>query len=302
MLEHTSCVGIGGQDMMKTMAITPQKREKTMDCDYLITPFCFYKAWNTYLKAAFGYVWIQYLIDFGENKIQGSQACRILLGSMVGIYWIYALFGGHYCLGRKGCSQNTPQKRKKTMDCDYLITPFCFYKAWNTYLKNWVWICLDSIFDRFCWDFRWFHKHRCWPWTLQFYFWNILDAGLEPSWFYFWNLLILFLQTPQLDDWWYWWFSLCATCGVELPWFHFCILGVRSLGALDFILFFRGSTPSGCTTRGSSNGLKHTFKTWRRRRHPIFGWWEAPFFRANPHEKIWWKSIQIHHLKIDLGW
>ena len=116
--------------------------------------------------------------------------------------------------------------------------------------KNWVWICLDSIFDRFCWDFRWFHKHRCWPWTLQFYFWNILDAGLEPSWFYFWNLLILFLQTPQLDDWWYWWFSLCATCGVELPWFHFCILGVSSLGALDFILFFRGSTPSGCTTRG----------------------------------------------------
>ena len=116
--------------------------------------------------------------------------------------------------------------------------------------KNWVWICLDSIFDRFCWDFRWFHKHRCWPWTLQFYFWNILDAGLEPSWFYFWNLLILFLQTPQLDDWWFSWFSLCATCGVELPWFHFCILGVSSLGALDFILFFRGSTPSGCTTRG----------------------------------------------------
>ena len=28
MLEHTSCVGIGGQDMMKTMAITPQKRNK----------------------------------------------------------------------------------------------------------------------------------------------------------------------------------------------------------------------------------------------------------------------------------
>ena len=27
MLEHTSCVGIGGQDMMKTMAITPQKRK-----------------------------------------------------------------------------------------------------------------------------------------------------------------------------------------------------------------------------------------------------------------------------------
>ena len=61
----------------------------------------------------FGYLWIQYLIDFGENEIQGSQACRILLGSMVGIYWIYALFGGHYCLGRKGCSQNTPQKKKK---------------------------------------------------------------------------------------------------------------------------------------------------------------------------------------------
>ena len=92
---------------------TPQKEKTTMDCDYLITPFCVYKAWNTYLKAGFGYVWIQYLIDFGENEIQGSQTCRILLGSMVGIYWIYALFGGHYCLGRKGCSQNTPQKEKK---------------------------------------------------------------------------------------------------------------------------------------------------------------------------------------------
>ena len=132
-------------------------------------------------------------------------------------------------------------------DCTILLL-----QSWKYIFKNWVWICLDSIFDRFCWDFRWFHKHRCWPWTLQFYFWNILDAGLEPSWFYFWNLLILFLQTPQLDDWWYWWFSLCATCGVELPWFHFCILGVSSLGAIDFILFFRGSTPSGCTTRGCS--------------------------------------------------
>ena len=162
MLEHTSCVGIGGQDMMKTMAITPQKRKN-------------YGLW---------------LPDY----------TILLLQSLKYIF------------------------------------------------KNWVWICLDSIFDRFCWDFRWFHKHRCWPWTLQFYFWNILDAGLEPSWFYFWNLLILFLQTPQLDDWW---FSLCATCGVELPWFHFCILGVSSLGPLDFILFFRGSTPPGCTTRGS---------------------------------------------------
>ena len=152
MLEHTSCVGIGGQDMMKTMAITPQKRKN-------------YGLW---------------LPDY----------TILLLQSLKYIF------------------------------------------------KNWVWICLDSIFDRFCWDFRWFHKHRCWPWTLQFYFWNILDAGLEPSWFYFWNLLILFLQTPQLDDWWYWWFSLCATCGVELPWCHFCILGVSSLGTLDFILFF----------------------------------------------------------------
>ena len=100
-----------GQKRMQPEHAT--KKKTTMDCDYLITPFCFYKAWNTYLKAGFGYVWIQYLIDFGENKIQGSQACRILLGSMVGIYWIYALFGGHYCLGRKGCSQNTLQKRKK---------------------------------------------------------------------------------------------------------------------------------------------------------------------------------------------
>ena len=141
-----------GQKRMQPEHAT--KKTKTMDCDYLITPFCFYKAWNTYLKTGFGYVWIQYLIDFGENKIQGSQACRILLGSMVGIYWIYALFGGHYCLGGKGCSQNTPQKRKTTMDCDYLITPFCFYKAWNTYLKigfGYVWIqyLIDFVEMRF---------------------------------------------------------------------------------------------------------------------------------------------------------
>ena len=99
----------------KDAARTRHKKEKHYGLwlQYLITPFCFYKAWNTYLKTGLGYVWIQHLIDFGENKIQGSQACRILLGCMVGIYWIYALFGGHYCLGRKGCSQNTPQKRKK---------------------------------------------------------------------------------------------------------------------------------------------------------------------------------------------
>ena len=128
--------------------LSRHKKEKTMDCDYLITPFCFYKAWNTYLKTGFGYVWIQYLIDFGENKIQGSQACRILLGSMVGIYWIYALFGGHYCLGRKGCSQNTPQKEKNygLRLPDYTIL---LLQSLKYIFKNWVWICLDSIFDRF---------------------------------------------------------------------------------------------------------------------------------------------------------
>ena len=234
-----------GQKRMQPEHAT--KKKKTMDCDYLITPFCFYKAWNTYLKSGFGYVWIQYLIDFGENKIQGSQACRILLGNMVGIYWIYALFGGSLLFGQKRMQPEHATKKKKNYGLwlpDYTIL---LLQSLKYIFKIWVWICLDSIFDRFCWDFRWFHKRRCWPWTLQFYFWNILDAGLEPSWFYFWNLLILFLQTPQLDDWW---FSLCATCGVELPRPHFCILGVSSLGTLDFILFFRGSTPSGCTTRG----------------------------------------------------
>ena len=112
-------------------------------------------------------VWIcldSILIDFGENKIQGSQACRILLGSMVGIYWIYALFGGHYCLGRKGCSQNTPQKKKNygLWLPDYTIL---LLQSLKYIFTNWVWICLDWIFDRFCWDFRWFHKHRCWPGT-----------------------------------------------------------------------------------------------------------------------------------------
>ena len=172
--------------------LSRHKKEKTMDCDYLITPFCFYKAWNTYLKAGFGYVWIQYLIDFGENKIQGSQACRILLGSMVGIYWIYALFGGHYCLGRKGCSQNTPQKRKKTMDCDYLITPFCFYKAWNTYLKTgfgyvWIQYLIDFVeisddFTNTDADLEPFSFISGTFWMLA---WNLLDFISGTSWFYF---------------------------------------------------------------------------------------------------------------------
>ena len=101
------------------------KKKKTMDCDYLITPFCFYKAWNTYLKAGFGYVWIQYLIDFGENKIQGSQACRILLGSMVGIYWIYALFGGHRVF------QLISQTHRLTLNPFSFISGTFWMLAWN---------------------------------------------------------------------------------------------------------------------------------------------------------------------------
>ena len=236
MLEHTSCVGIGGQDMMKTMAITPQKRKKTMDCDYLITPFCFYKAWNTYLKAAFGYVWIQYLIDFGENKIQGSQACRILLGSMVGIYWIYALFGGHYCLGRKGCSQNTPQKRKKTMDCDYLITPFCFYKAWNTYLKTgfgyvWIQYLIDFVeisddFTNTDADLEPFSFISGTFWMLA---WNLLDFISGTSWFYFCKPLSW--MTDDTDD-----FLFAQHVGLNSPDFIFAFWG--SVAWVPLISFY----------------------------------------------------------------
>ena len=73
---------------------------------------------------------------------------------MVEIYWIYVLFGGYYYLNKKGYKQNILQKRNKTMDCAYLITPFCFYKAWNTYLKSGFGLYLDLIFDKFYWDFR----------------------------------------------------------------------------------------------------------------------------------------------------
>ena len=142
MLEHTSCVGIGGQDMMKTMAIINKINGLGPELFFLVSKgvyheFCvvltFFFVEHTSL--GFGYVWIQYLIDFGENKIQGSQACRIVLGSMVGIYWIYALFGGSLLFGQKRMQPEHATKKKKTMDCDYLITPFCFYKAWNTYGK-----------------------------------------------------------------------------------------------------------------------------------------------------------------------
>ena len=131
-----------GQKRMQPEHAT--KKKKTMDCDYLITPFCFYKAWNTYLKAGFGYVWIEYLIDFGENKIQGSQACRFF-------FWVVWLeyIESMLCLvvtivwAEKDAARTRHKKEKKPMDCDYLITPFCFYKAWNTYLKagfGYVWI------------------------------------------------------------------------------------------------------------------------------------------------------------------
>ena len=194
MLEHTSCVGIDGQDMMKTMAIINKNQwawprtiffyffkrclswvlSKSDPYDFIFQTWVMsllsavQKAdksgwWSSFrlgpsgfyfcvvltfffvehTSLGFGYVWIQYLIDFGENKIQGSQACRILLGSMVGIYWIYALFGGSLLFGQKRMQPEHATKKEKTMDCDYLITPFCFYKAWNTYLKigfGYVWI------------------------------------------------------------------------------------------------------------------------------------------------------------------
>ena len=97
----------------------------------------------------FGYVWIQYLIDLGENKIQGSQACRILLGSMVGIYWIYALFGGSPFFGAEKDAARTRHKKEKHYGLwlpDYTIL---LLQSLKYIFKNWVWICLDSTFDRF---------------------------------------------------------------------------------------------------------------------------------------------------------
>ena len=75
----------------------------------LCLPFLYWE----HTSLVFGYVWIEYLIDFGENKIQGSQACRILLGCMVGIYWIYALFGGSLLFGQKRMQPEHATKKKK---------------------------------------------------------------------------------------------------------------------------------------------------------------------------------------------
>ena len=63
-----------------------------MDCDYLITPFCFYKAWNTYLKSGFGYVWIQYLIDFVEISDDFTNADADLepFSFISGTFWMLA--------------------------------------------------------------------------------------------------------------------------------------------------------------------------------------------------------------------
>ena len=63
-----------------------------MDCDYLITPFCFYKAWNTYLKTGFGYVWIQYLIDFVEisDDFTNTDADLEPFSFISGTFWMLA--------------------------------------------------------------------------------------------------------------------------------------------------------------------------------------------------------------------
>ena len=68
------------------------KKKKTMDCDYLITPFCFYKAWNTYLKTGFGYVWIQYLIDFVEisDDFTNTDADLEPFSFISGTFWMLA--------------------------------------------------------------------------------------------------------------------------------------------------------------------------------------------------------------------
>ena len=63
-----------------------------MDCDYLIAPFCFYKAGNTYLKTGFGYVWIQYLIDFVEisDDFTNTDADLEPFSFISGTFWMLA--------------------------------------------------------------------------------------------------------------------------------------------------------------------------------------------------------------------
>ena len=155
---------------------------------------------------------------------------------MVGIYWIYALFGGHYCLGRKGCSQNTPQKRKKTMDCDYLITPFCFYKAWNTYLKTgfgyvWIQYLIDFVeisddFTNTDADLEPFSFISGTFWMLA---WNLLDFISGTSWFYFCKPLSW--MTDDTDN-----FLFAQHVGLNSPDFIFAFWG--SVAWVPLISFY----------------------------------------------------------------
>ena len=211
MLEHTSCVGIGG----------------------------------------FGYVWIQYLIDFGENKIQGSQACRILLGSMVGIYWIYALFGGHYCLGRKGCSQNKHATNKKKNYGLWTATVFVVGCDWER--RETKDIPSRSSEKRKMRVFQLIsqtHRLTLNPFsfisgTFWMLAWNLLDFISGTSWFYFCKPLSW--MTGDFHD-----FLFAQRVGLNSPDFIFAFWGSVAWAPL-ISFYFSGAQPHLGAPQGDRN-------------------------------------------------
>ena len=90
-------------------------------------------------------------------------------------------------------------------------------------------------------------KDRCWPGTF-FYFWNmwmltwnLINFISGTSWFYFCKSFSWMTDDFSLRNMWGWTHQI-----------SFLQVGFSGLGTYDFIIFLRGPTPPGCTTRGCS--------------------------------------------------
>ena len=93
------------------------------------------------------------------------------------------------------------------------------------------------------------------PWNLLVLFlehfwmltWNLINFISGTSWFYFANPSVGWLMIFSLRNMWGW-----------TPQISFLQFWFSSLGTYDLILFFRGPTPPGCTTRRSFHSTLRT--------------------------------------------
>ena len=112
MLEHTSCVGIGGQDMMKTMAIINKING--------LGPELFFLNFSKGVYHDFWVSQIPMILFFRHGSCQVLSKKQIKAAGEVALGWVPLDFIFALCL----------------------LFFFFFHISWG-------WVCLDSIFDRF---------------------------------------------------------------------------------------------------------------------------------------------------------